>query len=75
MDDTTEGEQSCYLIDDFDSRGKTLLKPSHRRDVADAESVVPEAVPLIRELRETGRFFLGEVDFVLAPETDDATWN
>ena len=75
MDDATAGDQSCYLIDDFDSRGKTLLKPCHRKDVDDAESLVPAAVPLIRELRETGRFFLGEVDFELAPEIDDAAWN
>ena len=75
MDDTNAGDRSCYLIDDFDSRGKILLKPSHRRDVADAESLVPEVVPLIKQLREAGRFFLGEVDFVLAPEADDATWN
>ena len=74
MDGGAAGDQSCYLIDDFDARGKTLLKASDRKEVVEASDLDPAVVPLIEKLRQSGEFFLGEVEFVLTPEDDRSEW-
>ena len=74
IDDAVVGDRSCYLVDNLGWDKAAQLKPCHRKGVAPADLLMPAVVPLIEELRDAGRLFLGEVSITLGGERDSESW-